>query len=170
MVGLAETVLLQALGSLAQRMGLDGARAAARQLRQGDHSAWGDFHYDLASDLAQQLGALSQDVKAAYVDEYEAVGEDLFFGEAARTTVISLIVWVQRKTDTFNSIVSALDRALVQKYMDLIGTPRLTRLLEVQVIDDDDAKNPTGYGRWLAPNYFPLTELWSRPGANLELH
>jgi hypothetical protein len=115
------------------------------------------------------LGALDEDVKAAYVDEYDVTPEDAFFGEAARATVIYLIVWVQRKTGALKSLVPALDRALVQCYADQIGTPRLAHLLEVQVIDDADARNPVGYGAWLFSNHFPLTEVWRREGADLEL-
>ena len=169
-VSMAETALTEALESLARKMRLKNAEAVADRLRQRDHSAWSDFHYDLASQVAEQLGTLDEDVKAAYVDEYDVTPEDSFFGETARTTVIYLIVWVHRKTGALKSLVTALDRALVQSYADLIGTPRLTHLLEVQVIDDGDAKNPVGYGAWLFSDHFPLTEVWRREGADLELN
>jgi hypothetical protein len=166
---MAETALTKALESLARKMRLKNAEAVADRLRQRDHSAWSDFHYGLASQVAEQLGALDEDVKAAYVDEYDVTPEDSFFGETARATVIYLIVWVQRKTGALKSLATAFDRALVQSYADLIGTPRLAHLLEVQVIDDADAKNPVGYGAWLFSDHFPLTEVWRREGADLEL-
>jgi len=166
---MAEVALTGALDSVARRLGLDNAQAVAVLLQQSHRSAWSDFHYDLASHVAEQLGALDEGVKAAYVDEYDFAPEDCFFGETARTTVIYVIIWVQRKTDAFKSLVAALDRALVQCYADLIGTPRLTHLLEVQLIDDADARNPVGYGAWLFSDHFPLTEIWRREGADLEL-
>jgi hypothetical protein len=169
-VSMAETALTKALESLAQKMRLKNAQAVADRLRQRDHSAWSDFHYDLASQVAEQLGALDESVKAAYVDEYDVTPEDAFFGETARTTVIYLVVWVQRKTDALKSLATALDRALVQSYADLLGAPRLTHLLDVQVIDDADAKNPLGYGAWLFSDHFPLTEVWRREGVDLELN
>jgi hypothetical protein len=169
-VEIADALLTRALESLAPRLELDGPEAAANCLRQGDPIAWSDFHYDLARQLAGQLGALDEDVKAAYVDEYDVAPDDLFFGEAARTTVIYLIVWVQHKTGALNPLVAALDRALVQSYMELIGSPRLVHLLEVQVIDDADARNPVGYGAWLFSSNFPLTEVWRREGADLGLN
>ncbi len=169
-VSMAETALTKALESLARKMGLKSPQAVADRLRQHDHSVWSDFHYDLASQVAEQLGALDEDVKAAYVDEYDVTPEDSFFGEAARATVIYLIVWVQHKTDALKSLAAALDRALVQSYVDQIGSPRLAHLLEVQVIDDADARNPVGYGAWLSSDYFPLTEVWRREGADLELN
>lgn len=168
-VSIAEAVLTQALESLAERMGLDSPQAVADRLRQGDHGAWGDFHYDLAKQVAGQLGALDEDTKAAYVDEYDISPEDVLFGETARSTVIHLILWVQRKTGALKSLVAALDRALAQSYVDLIGAPRLAHLLEVQMIDDADARNPVGYGAWLHSDHFPLTEVWRREGADLEL-
>jgi hypothetical protein len=166
----AEAALSKTLESLSRRMGLNSPQVVADRLRQGDPIAWSDFHYDLASQVAEQLGTLDEDVKAAYVDEYDVTPEDAFFGETARTTVIYLIVWVQRKTGALKSLVMALDRALVQGYADVIGTPRLTHLLEVQVIDDADVKNPVGYGAWLSSDHFPLTEVWRREGVDLELN
>jgi hypothetical protein len=166
----SEAVLSNTLESLSRRMGLNGPQVVADRLRQGDFIAWSDFHYDLARHVAEQLGGLDESVKAAYVDEYDVTPEDAFFGETTRTTVIYLIVWVQCKTDALNSLAITLDRALVQSYSDLIGVPPLTHLLEVQVIDDADAKNPVGYGAWLFSDHFPLTEVWRREGADLELN
>ncbi len=169
-ISMAEIALTKALESLAQQRGLKSPQAVADRLRQRDPSAWSDFHYGLARQVAEQVGALDEDVKAAYVDEYDVTPEDSFFGETARTTVIYLIVWVQRKTGALKSLVTAFDRALVQIYADQIGTPRLTHLLEVQVIDDADARNPVGYGAWLFSDHFPLTEVWRREGADLEIN
>jgi hypothetical protein len=167
--GMAENALAKALERLALRMGLDRRQAAASRLQQGDRLAWDDFYYELARQVAEQLGTANQDIKAAYIDEYDVNTEDLAFGEAARTTVIDLIAWAEHKKDSFKPLVTAFDRALVRSYMDLIGVPRLTHLLEVHVIDDADAKNPAGYGRWLYSDHFCLTELWRRAEANLEL-
>jgi hypothetical protein len=170
MVETADALLVRALESLAPKLGVDGPEAAADCLRQGDPIGWSDFHYDLARQVAEQLGVLDEDVKAAYVDEYDLAPDDLFFGEARRSTVICLIVWVPRKTGALNPLVAALDRALVQSYMELIGSPRLAHLLEVQVIDDADARNPFGYGAWLCSGNFSLTEVWRREGADLGLN
>jgi hypothetical protein len=164
---IANAVLTRALESLPPKLGLDSPEAAANCLRQGDPSAWSDFHYTLAREVARQLGALDADVKAAYVDEYDVTPEDAFFGEAARATVIYLIVWVQHKTGALESLATALDRALVQSYGDLVSTPRLRHLLEVRFIDDADAMNPVGYGAWLSSDHFSLTELWRREEADV---
>jgi hypothetical protein len=160
--GVAEATLAQALDCCAQEMRLDSSLAVADRLRQGDNVTYSYFHDSLVRQVAQLLGALDEEVKAVYIDEYDASPEDLCFGEAARTTVIYLIVWVRRKTSALSSLATALDRALAQCYANLIGTPRLTHLLEVQVIDDAEVKNRVGYGALLSSIHFPPTEVWKR--------
>jgi hypothetical protein len=133
-------------------------------LAQGDQSLWNDFHFKLSEQVAEQLGLLDQDVKAAYIDEYDINPEDLAFGETARTTVLYLIVWVERKGGGLQPLVKALDRALVECFQELIGRPQLNHLLEVGIIDDADAEQPDGYGALIASAHFPLTEIWRREG------
>lgn len=122
------------------------------------------FHFKLSEQVAEQLGLLDQDVKAAYIDEYDINPEDLAFGETARTTVLYLIVWVERKGGGLKPLVKALDRALVECFQELIGRPQLNHLLEVGIIDDADAEKPDGYGALIASAHFPLTEIWRREG------
>ena len=76
--------------------------------------------------------------------------------------IIHLIVWAQRKTGALNSLVAALDRALVQSYADLIGMRQLTHLLDVQVIDDADVENRVGYGAMLSSIHHRPIQVWER--------
>lgn len=96
---MAKTALTKTLESLARRMEFDDTQVVANRLRQGDQSLWTDFHYKLSEMVAEQLGNLDNDIKAVFIDEYDINPEDLAFGDAARTTVLYLIVWVQRKGD-----------------------------------------------------------------------
>ena len=164
----AETALVETLETLAWRLDLTDSQTVVNRLRHGDQGVWHNFHYYLSEQLAEYLGVLDKDIKAAYIDEYDINPEDLDFGEAARTTVIYLILWVERKTSALKSLVAALDRALVQSFLELIGKPYLKHLLEVSLIDDDEAKKPVGYGALLTTTCFPLTELWRREGVDLE--
>ena len=166
----ARLALTKTVESLARRMGFDDTQSVVDRLSQGDQCLWNDFHYKLSEQVAEQLGVLDKDVKAVFIDEYDINPEDLGFGEAARTTVLYLIVWVQRKGETLKSLVTALDRALVQYFLEQIGQPRLRHLLEVGVIDDAEVRKPGSYyGTLLASTHFPLTEVWRREGVNLEL-
>ncbi len=163
-----EIALTETLETLARGMELADSQTVVNRLRSGDQSAWHNFHYYLSERLAEYLGVLDKDIKAAYIDEYDINPEDLAFGETARTTVIYLILWVERKTSALKSLVAALDRALVQCFLELIGKPHLKHLLEVGLIDDAEAKKPVGYGALLTSTCFPLTEIWRREGADLE--
>ncbi len=164
----ARRALTKALKSLACRLGLDDTQVVVNRLRQADRSLWNDFYYTLSEQMAEQLGILDQSIKAVYIDEYDINPEDLTFGEAARTTVLYLIVWVQRKGGGLKPLAQALDRALVQSFLEQIGQPHLRHLLEVGIIDDAEARKPNGYGALLTSTHFPLTEVWRREGVKLE--
>lgn len=166
--GVAETALVAALEALTQILGFDNTEILIDALRQHQQKVWKDFYYSLAQQIAEQLGGLDEGIKAAYIDEYDLTPEDLGFGETARTTVIHLIVWVRRKTEALHSLVTALDHALVERYLEHVGTPRLTHLLEVHLFDDADVQNRVGYGAFFyAVSYCPPTEIWRRPGREL---
>jgi hypothetical protein len=164
----ARVALTTALRLLARRLDLADTQVVVNRLRQGDQSLWNDFHFKLSEQVAEQLGILDQNIKAVYIDEYDVNPEDLAFGEAARTTILYLIVWVQRKGGTLKPLVAALDRALVQCFREQIGQPRLRHLLEVGVVDDAEVRKPDGYGAWLTSIRFPLTEIWRREAVSLE--
>jgi hypothetical protein len=119
-------------------------------------------HYNLAKQAAEFLGALDENVKAVYICDYDATPEDLCFGEATQASLVHLVVWARRKTGALNSLVAALDRALVQSYADLIGMRQLAHLLDVQVIDDADVENRVGYGAMLSSIYHRPIQVWER--------
>jgi len=105
---------------------------------------------------------LDENVKAVYVVDYDATPQDLCFGEATPTSLIHLLVWAERKTGALDSLVAALGLALAQRYADLTGRPRLTHLLDVQVIDDADVKNRVGYGALLSSLHHRPIQVWKR--------
>lgn len=158
----AEAALTQALEFCAQKMGLDSPQAVVDHLRQDNSTAFGYWHYGLAKQVAKHLGAWDEDVKAVYIYDYDATPEDVCFGEMMPAEPIHLIVWAQRKTAALESLVAVLNRALVQGCADLIGRPRLMRLLDVQVIDDADVKNRVGYGALLSSLYHRPIRIWER--------
>ena len=158
----AEFALTRALDFCTQKMGADSVQTAIDCLRQGNSTACQYCHYSLAKQVAESLGALDENVKAVYVVDYDATPEDTCFGEATPTSLIHLIVWAERKTSALDSLVAALDRALAQRYADLIGRHQLVYLLDVQVIDDADVKQRVGYGALLSSLHHRPIRLWER--------
>ena len=144
---MARIVSNQALEFCAQKMGLLGDRsAAADRLQQGDDNACQYYRYSIAKQVAESLAALDKNLKAAYITDYDATPQDLCFNKGNQMPLIHMIVWVERKTKALASLVEGLDRALAQRYADVVGLPRLTHLLDVQVVDDEDVHGRIGYG------------------------
>jgi hypothetical protein len=159
----AEVALAQALSFCAQKMGLAGSQAAVERLQQCDRQAYKYCHYSIAKKVAESVGALDRNIKTIYIVDYDATPEDICFCEGAPTTLIHLIVWAERKTNALESLVNALDRALIQRYIEVVGTcPSMAHVLDVQVVDDDDVKDRVGYGAMLSSLYNRPIQIWER--------
>jgi hypothetical protein len=158
----AEVALTEALEYCAQKMGLAGRQAVVDHLRQGDRSACKYCHYSIAKHVAVSVGALDGNVKAVYVVDYDATPQDLCFCEGPQGSQIHLIVWAERKTGALDSLVGALDRALVERYNGVMGTHQLAHLLDVQVVDDADVNNRVGYGAMLSSLHQRPIQVWKR--------
>jgi hypothetical protein len=158
----AEVALNEALEYCARKMGLAGRQAVVDHLRRGDRSACKYCHYSIAKHLAGSIGALDENVKAIYVVDYDATPQDLCFSEGPQGSQIHLIVWAERKTGALGSLVAALDRALVERYNDVMGTHQLAHLLDVQMVDDADVNNRVGYGAMLSSLHQRPIQVWKR--------
>jgi hypothetical protein len=158
----AEIALTLGLDYCVQKMGLAGRSAAMDSLRKGEGNARGYCHYSIGKHVAESLGALDENVKAVYIADYDATPEDICFGQEAQAPLIHLIVWVERKTSALHSLVEALDRALVERYTEEIGPSQLAHLLDIQLVDDAEVENRSGYGALLTSlNNRPI-KLWER--------
>mgnify|MGYP001122947346 CR=1 FL=1 len=159
---MVKTALNNALKSCAQKMGVTSDETLADWLKMGDSRVHGYFSYALAKQVAECLATLDDQVKAVYLYDYDATPEDVCFGEMKQTPLVHLIVWAQRKTSALNSLVAALDHNLVRNYGDLVQLPQLAHLLDVQVIDDADVKNRSGYGGMLFSLHHRPIQVWKR--------
>jgi hypothetical protein len=158
----AKVILTQAMEYCAQKMRLDSSQAVIDRLREGDGEACGYCHYSVAKQVAESLGALDDTIKAAYIYDYDATPEDLCFGEAGRALPIHLLVWVERKTAALEAMVETWDRALAQRYVEMIGGHQPAYLLDVQVVDDADVEKRIGHGALLSSLYHPPIQIWKR--------
>ena len=160
--GLAETALNRAIEFCAEKMTTGNQPAALELVRNNDRSAEGYFHYSLAEQAAEWLGAWDKDVKAVYIYNYEATPEDVCFDESAHPTLLHLIVWTRRKTGALQSILEALDRALARGRADLIGPRDLAHLLDAQIVDDHQVKNSIGSAALLTSLHTRPLKIWER--------
>ena len=159
----AESILTEAIKFCAQKIGASSRTTVVHLLRQKDRTACEYCLYGMAKQVAVSLGAMDENVKEVHTIDYDATPEDFCFGQGAQnTSPIHLIVWTQRKTAAFNSLVAALDRALAQVYEDAIGSRGLATLLDVYVIDDADVKQRRGYGAFRAWMYQRPILIWKR--------
>jgi hypothetical protein len=154
--------LTEALEYCAKKAGASSRGEVVERMRQGDGCACRYCHYSIAKHMAEALGALDQTVKEVFIMDYDATPEDVCFGEGARPPLIHLIVWAERKTNALTSLVEGLDRALVERYTEVIGTRQLAHLLDVQVVVDDDVKNRVGYGAMLSSIHQKPIQIWER--------
>jgi len=158
----AATILLQAMEYCAQKMGLKSTQAAIEHVKQGHTMACSYCHYSAARQVAERLGALDENIKAAYIYDYDATPEDFCLGEAGRVLPIHLLVWAERKTAALNALAETWDRALAQCYAEMMGCHQPAHLLDVQVVDSADVEKRIGYGALLSSLHHPSLQVWKR--------
>jgi hypothetical protein len=158
---IAENALIQALEVCVKELDLDGIPALARRIKRGDTVACAYYRHGLAKQVAQSLGALEANVKGVYLLDEQMLLVGLASGDENQDAPrIRLLVWMEPVTSTFGPLVAALDRALVQGYLDVLGTEDVMTLLDVQVIDDADVQKLIGYGAFLVSVHQRLEQFW----------
>jgi hypothetical protein len=158
----AKVIVDEGLAFCARKADVEDTQTVIERLRQGDATVYHYCRYGLAKKVAESIGNLDDNVKAIYILDYDATPEDRCFSDEAKTSPIHLIVWAARKTDALDALVSALDRALVQEYSTMIDASQLTHLLDVQVVDDGDVENRTGYGALVSSIHNRPIQIWER--------
>jgi hypothetical protein len=160
---LAESILVKAIEFCAQKIGASNLTTVIDLLVQQDRTTCEYCRYGVAKQVATSLGAMDEHVQAAYILDCDATPEDRCFGtEAHNTDLIHLLVWTRRKTAAFDSLVEALDRALVQAWSDTIGVRQPATLLDVQVMDDVDVEQRYGYGAFRTWMHQQPIQIWGR--------
>jgi hypothetical protein len=156
----AEDVMSKTLEFCAQKTGAKDHGQVIDRLQAGDAQTHSYCHYGIASQLGAALGALDENIKTVYLFDYDATPEDLCFGDARRTPLVHLLVWTERKTQALDSLIKMLDRAMAESYANKIGPSRMQHILDVQVIDDADVAQRTGYGGLLHSIHYRPLKVW----------
>jgi hypothetical protein len=162
LTGITETVLAQAIEYCAEKVQVDSAHTVIERLKEGDGQVCEYCNYSLAKQVAASLGELDDNVTAAYLYDYDTPAEDFSLGDFGRALPIHMIIWTKRKTAALNAVVDTWDRALTERYAEVVGGHQPAHLLDVQVIDTTDVMKRIGYGAMLSSLHHPLTEVWKR--------
>jgi hypothetical protein len=158
----SKVILDGAMEYCAQKMSLNGRQSVMDGLRAGDGRMCGYCHYSVAKQVAQFIGALDENVKAAYMYDYEATPQDLCPDRGGQALPIHLLIWADRKTAALKLMAETWDRALAQSYAEVLGGQPSAHVLDVQVVDNGDVQKRMGYGALLSSLHYPPVQLWSR--------
>lgn len=157
----AATAVHWALQYTAQKLAVESAGAVA-SLKRGDGRALSSFSYALAGQAAAHMAALDDHIKAVYLYDYDATGDDACFEEPAHLPLIHLIVWAQPKTSALASLVESLDDAIVRAYAEMVERTDHTHMLDAQFIDDGDVTRHSGPAAMLSSIHYRPIQLWQR--------
>lgn len=144
-----------------QMMGLPGREAALAALQRGDCAVCESLRSGMAAAVAEYLGSVDDTVKAVYSYNPErATSTD----EPVSALGINLIAWVTRKSAALSSVADVIRTELAEAYTRL-GCPKANALcyaLDVQVVDDDEVRDRTGYGALIHSLYVRPQRIWQR--------
>lgn len=160
--GMSEAVLAQAIEDCVQQVHLDNLQTAIDRLRAGDTLVCEHCNHSLARQVAACLGALDENIQAAYICDYDAPTKLTCSEEAGWALPIHLIIQATRKTAALHAVVETWDRALTRRYAEVVGGRRPARMLDVQVVDNSDVVRRIGYGAMLSSQHHSPTEVWKR--------
>ena len=160
-VSTVESVVTKALKTSANKMGLGDVKALIARMKEADSVAFDYYNYNIAKELGEVLGSWDKNIRAVYAHDYEgATPEEACFENASPFSLIHMIIWTERKTKALDALVETIDRAMVQHHRHMLGLIKLEHVLDVQVIDDEDVRNRTGYGALLKSIYQPPIQVW----------
>jgi hypothetical protein len=131
-------------------------------VRNGELMVSARYRDGVAKQVAEAIGMLDDGVKAVYVMDFDATPDDTCFRNPRTDPRIHLIVWAARRTHALSALAAAIDRAIVSRYRDIACAPDLRSLLDVQVVDDADVSQRTGYGATLSSIHRQPLALWAR--------
>jgi len=166
-VAMVELVIKEALKSSASKMGLHDVKSIINCVKKGDATACSYCHYYVAKDLGRVLGLWDENIRAVYAYGYDDNTSAEECAENISFSLVHMIIWAERKTKALYAMIEAIDRVMVQIHRKLFGIRELQRVLDIQVIDDEDVKNRTGYAALLKSIYQMPVQVWSNDTGKL---
>jgi hypothetical protein len=157
---MAQAALERALSYTASQMEFTNVEFVVGHIRQGDQAACERFQYALAKEVAEYLHAYDRSVRSLHLYDCDATPEDTIFDPQPQNSLVHLIVRTDRKSSALNALIQAFDRALAVYYGQRLATPRISYVLDVQVVDEDDVRGRIGYGGLLSSINLRPTLVW----------
>jgi len=148
-------ILARALGTAGAREGCSAQRFLA-DLRAGDPGAHSAFRYALAQEFCTYVSGLGSAFQAVYV--YGSTMD----GRTRPSSDVDIIAWVERKSDTVESLLWRLNRLLTQGYRTLTGCTSLRSLFDIHLVDNEDVELGRGYGSVIRSVWTAPVCLWRR--------
>ncbi len=146
-----------------QRTLWDNESEVAAALKAAEPRAQDCFRHHLSCQVAEYLSRLDDNLVGVYSYSYGDAEEEGDERSSSPTLPLMLILRVRRKTSALNSVVGALDQALLEEYKGLIAPvgDRMGSFLDAQMVDDEEAEQGTGLAVVLRSVYTPATPIWS---------
>ena len=162
-ISTVESVVTRALETSARKMGVGNIDAFIDCLKKHDATAFSYCHYHIAKELGIVLGSWNKNIRNVYAYNYDNTDSDEDgYANILAFSLIHIIVWAEQKTKALNALIEAIDRLMVQHYRRMLGLKSLEHVLDIQVIDDEDVRNCTGYAALLKSLYQPPIQVWGQ--------
>ncbi len=163
--GTVQAVVNKALKISADKMGLRDIKLLIARLKAGDPVACSYCHYNIAKELGEVLGSLDDNIRAVYAYDFDDNLTDInCVDNVSSFPLIHMLIRADRNTKALNALTESIDRALVHHQRSLLGLEELQHVLDIQVVDDEDIRNRTGYAALLRSIYRPPIEVWRSSG------
>lgn len=126
-------------------------------MQRGYKTVHSNFRYALAKKLCQ-LFENERNLRAVYV--HGSTIKD----NARISSDIDLVLHVERKEKKLFALIERLNSELLNHYKKLIGEEavKITRLLDVQLVDDKEVQKRTGYGVIINSLFNRPLKIWNQ--------
>lgn len=124
-------------------------------LRQGNRRAHSTLRYAIARIISNHMASISGVIKAVYV--FGSTMED----KADKVSDIDMIVIVKKKDKFLDKFFKGIDSALLYEYKKLVGngTSKLKKFLDINVVDENDLADRTGYASVINSMHKPAVKI-----------
>ncbi len=135
-----------------------GKMNAVDLLKENHADALGYFRYFLAKQVGIYLGEVSEHVLEVYAYS------EMFDEETTLTMPLTLIVRMEKYTAALESIVEALQKALLDEYRKMFSsiTDNLSIFLIIYFVEEDDFLMRKGLAAAVKSLHAPALRVWRR--------